>query len=73
LHVTENGRGSYERPGARRCERFDNPRSAIQREKNLERWSQAWKLAPVGAAIPTGATSGRISRLILDAQVGGRP
>jgi hypothetical protein len=48
----ENGRGSYDRPGSRRCERFDNPRSAIQREKNLERWSQAWKHALVERGTP---------------------
>jgi len=26
-------------------ERFDDPRSAIQREKNLKHWPRAWKLA----------------------------
>ena len=33
-------------------ERFDDPRSAIQREKNLKHWSRAWKLALVERSNP---------------------
>ena len=42
-------------------ERFDDPRSAIQREKNLKHWSRGWKVALSSATIPAGVTSGRKS------------
>ena len=33
-------------------ERFDDPRSAIQREKNVKHWSRAWKVSLIERANP---------------------
>ena len=33
-------------------ERFDAPRPAIQREKNIKHWSRSWKLGLVESANP---------------------
>ena len=33
-------------------ERYDDPTSAIQREKNIKHWSRAWKLKLVSSANP---------------------
>jgi putative endonuclease len=41
-------RGFTRRYGVKRLvyfEIYDDPRSAIQREKNLKHWSRAWKIA----------------------------
>jgi putative endonuclease len=33
-------------------EQYDDPRTAIQREKNLKQWSRAWKIAPIEQGNP---------------------
>ena len=33
-------------------ERYDDPQTAIQREKNIRHWSRAWKLDLVASADP---------------------
>ncbi len=33
-------------------ERYDDPQTAIQREKNIKHWSRAWKLDLVSTANP---------------------